>query len=443
MKIKHCEERIPIFLIFMGTSLLLSCQDFDQFDCFNEPNGCRQELNEGSIEVMSGGEENGGNSWAFVGGGEGAQAGTIVVVSAGIENAGENSSGESAGEALAGENQGGETSAGEMSGGDDLTGGVLHGGNDISDSDPSGGDLSGGDMSSGGILGGGMAGGSIPNPNQRPSWCTFEEELDDRGIGILWECVEGPNQQFYQVSVGEVSLGYLIKKMNDHGLCGPSGMLGNNCSEQAINRRLESVFGEVEENSYTQEQRNIVYNSPVSFISPSEIEIVIRYLNINHLGIAHFPSYRLMTLAEWRHLRGNTQETEYSCSEMAMNGVFKPSESNSQGQVRCNQERPRAIRRNDSSHRCREEIRDDEDRRFNIPSYDGSSDPYLCDVHGNMKEVLSQCQSNNVLTYCVLGGGFRDSPVTQIGVSVEQALLISMNNKESSIGFRLVRTFSP
>ena len=175
-----------------------------------------------------------------------------------------------------------------------------------------------------------------------------------------------------------------------------------------------------------------VRHSAITELSPSEILSFIDSLNLWAEEVSHPYRYALPTFAVWQTLLQGTNQNQYVCGPQIITGVYQGTNEfgNNRGDG-CNFDRPRTVLVTPQNTLCYDQLWTQatmgeeitEDRSLN-------SDLPLCDIYGNVREILQACTNTE---FCTVGGGWKS---VQTGATVSA---LDSDSTDDETGFRLIR----
>lgn len=265
---------------------------------------------------------------------------------------------------------------------------------------------------------------------------------------IYWTCVELPSGESIQMMSAELSIHQaqliwraqqgvceggrqpeLCKDLNDfHGVDTDDGYRRWIRDEHSA--RFD--FG-IAESRLTEAVRDL----PLNRIRPNHIQELISVMNA--WGDGHPYEYRLPCYEVWEPLYREHHSDENQCERNeTIKGVFQGDtilDDSNDRKDGCNFYRPRSVLTTSEEVHCYDELWRGQMHEMIVEVEDRShvADPKLCDLYGNMREVLTNCPNNKPL--CTLGEGWkedapnRDTNPDEIGVE----------SRDDEIGFRFIR----
>lgn len=204
---------------------------------------------------------------------------------------------------------------------------------------------------------------------------------------------------------------------------------GDHIQQEIGDRFSEDVEG--------QEILSYLLHTPITDISPNEIQRLVNELNA-WATPQHPYRYRLPCHSLWLKIHEQATQPElYNCSTQsnpAMRAVFKGGENNSNG---CSYHRPRSVISHSGGVQCSDMI-------WRPRSADGMMRDFsmvedrlyleslpLCDFHGNVREVLTDCPGRD---YCTFGNAWNDHRDL---ANVQNQM--DNDSNDDDVGFRLIR----
>ena len=264
---------------------------------------------------------------------------------------------------------------------------------------------------------------------------------------IHWHClIEEGSEQPFQVMIAEMSTRqasftwrYLMALCNSDN----SSSLALTLCENLDQFKSDDYQDELRDEwrlrfQYTptsNEDKNLVKHTPIVELSPAEIINFINTLNTWAEQTSHPYRYELPTFSLWRRLYQAINGDDYECAP-TIRGVYQGShEFDDNTGDGCNFDRPRTVTVNERVTLCHDRIWSR--RPMGDPITESrslSAELPLCDIHGNMREVLQDCPDSD---FCSQGGGWKSSH------SDHEIISLDPNNTDDDLSFRLIRRRAP
>ena len=262
---------------------------------------------------------------------------------------------------------------------------------------------------------------------------------------IHWHCLEDESGRIIQIMVAEMTTAQVMLTWRYFlGLC-------NSLNDNPLTSKLCEDLSQFDAYAYRDELRyewqlriNVrpddrqlqdeVQHTSITDLTPAEVSHFVSTLNTWAEVTAHPYRYQLPSFALWQRLAQMTDVNQHSCAaSSSLRGVYRGAhEFDHRVRDGCNFRRPRTVSVGPQTTQCYDRVwaftpmgtQVTEDRRLTL-------DLPLCDLHGNVREMLEECP--DTVQMCTLGGGWRSTHLDR------DMRTLDANRAEIDLGFRLLR----
>jgi hypothetical protein len=286
----------------------------------------------------------------------------------------------------------------------------------------------------------------ITDPSE---WCvpseTTSEEIN--GVAFTWRCIHGANRIF-QVMTHELNSVQIKAMIQDQMVCetpASAAPLAHYCQRQDPYR--DDLDSEVEElmddssHDLSDQMRDDLVNLTLDHLpaelSVRDVEQATIYLNNLSLDYTH----ELVSQEVWNEIMRGV-EHHIKCdhgrgSNQTLNGTFRgnsPEGGPDDADHGCGFNRPRSVDISVSEPRCIDHV----NARLDVFREDRhQGDAELCDLEGNMREIIKSVDVNNNATYYQTQLGWRTPMSRDLILGLDP--LMNHSQRAPDLGARLVR----